>query len=89
MIATFIRFVDTSPQGTRQELFSLDPPLKGNTIVSVSMLSRAFDTGDPETLIFPAQEDGWITSIKPLGELYGATDANKALENAGYTVIRE
>ncbi|WP_280350401.1 hypothetical protein [Nocardia abscessus] len=78
-------------------LYRLDPPLKYESYgengfetseteyVIVSALSAAFDTGDAETYIFPADENGEVTSWGELrGSIRGFYDHELALKGAGY-----
>ena len=50
----------------------------------------AFDTGQPETFIFPSDESGKVTDFRELdGSQRGTLDHEKALVNAGYEVVVE
>jgi hypothetical protein len=86
--ATLMR--DVSQQnGARgvQHLYRLDPPLLGAEMVVVSAIDSAFDTGIPETYIFPADESGQVADWGELpGSYRGAADHGQALRNAGYEV---
>ena len=56
--------------------------------VAVSAISSAPDTGLPETYIFPCDEDGNILSwLEMEGSFQGGMDHERALNNAGFTVI--
>lgn len=86
--ATFISS-RTSPTKAYQAFFKLDVPLDGHEFVVASAIDYAFDRGMPETLIFPADKDGYITSWGELpGSIYDSADVNAAMESAGYVVVR-
>lgn len=56
--------------------------------IVVSAISIAFDTARPETFIFPADEDGNITSWGELdGSYQGGMDHGVALKRAGYEIV--
>lgn len=68
--------------------YRLDPPLCGHEYVRASALAAAFDTGRPETLIFPSDETGEVTDFGELpGSLRGVCDPDEAIRNAGYEVV--
>lgn len=78
-------------------LFRMEPPHEGHEHVVVSAVTPkptgipAIDTLpgilDPETLIFPTNPDGQVTSWTELpGSFLGAMDIPRALRNAGYEV---
>jgi hypothetical protein len=53
----------------------------------VSAIPAAFDTGEPETYIFPADSEGAVLHYGELdGSYQGGMDKNKALADAGYTI---
>lgn len=69
----------------RAALYQLDPPHEGCTHVVVSSAVAPF-TG-PETYIFPADENGDVIGLGPLGgSMRGTLIHENALNNAGYTL---
>lgn len=55
--------------------------------VIVSAINYAYDTGQPETFIFPADEDGLVRSYLEIdGSITGVCDHARALANAGYAI---
>ena len=71
--------------GMDGRLYKLDPPVP-TEFVLVSAIQAAFDTGMPETFIFPADEDGKVTSWGELeGSFQGGQDHEKALRGLGVT----
>ena len=55
--------------------------------VWVSALREAFDTGRPETYIFPCDKDGVVLSWGELeGSYRGGTDHKRALSRLGFKV---
>ena len=90
--ATFIKQLDGFNGDAR--LFKLNPPInesywdevpKSHEYVIVSAV-RAMFSG-PETYIFPANENGEVTSFGELpGSFRGGLDHEEALNNAGYDV---
>ncbi|MFF2631997.1 hypothetical protein ACFVR6_03850 [Microbacterium sp. NPDC058021] len=88
MTATLVRDV-TKQNGARGEmrLYRLSPPLAGWEFVVVSAVAAAFDTGRPETYIFPSSVNGGIAGWGELpGSFQGDMDHEAALSNAGYAV---
>ena len=66
-------------------LYKLDPPMGDHEYVIVSAVN-AYGT-EPETYIFPADEEGEATSMVELSGSYkGGLSHKQALENAGYEV---
>lgn len=56
--------------------------------VVVSGIQSAFDTIQPETFIFPADENGTILDWGELpGSFRGAVDHARALDRAGFTIV--
>ena len=71
-------------------LYRLSEPLEGHELVLVSAIPIAFDTGLPETYIFPSNEAGTITDWTKLpGSIQGVYDHAQALAGAGYELARE
>ena len=71
-------------------LYRLSEPLKGHEFVRVSAVHTMFDTGLPETYIFPSNEAGTITDWSELpGSIQGVYDHAQALAGAGYELARE
>ena len=76
-----------------QKLYKLSEPVKdgdGNDTehVIVSAVSAAFDTGQPETYIFPSDKDGNVTDWGEMeGSYRGGTDHDKAITDAGWSLI--
>lgn len=71
-------------------LYRLSEPLKGHEFVLVSAVHTMFDTGLPETYIFPSNEAGTITDWSELpGSIQGVYDHAQALAGAGYELARE
>lgn len=89
-IATQIGEPRISPSGAEQRQYRLSEPLDGNEYVVVSALPSAFDTGEPETYIFGCNEKGQIDSFFELpGSYRGGTSHRKALEGAGYIILKK
>lgn len=92
MKATFVKNVE----GFREhaELFRLERQAETRDgikfqFVVVSTIKWAFDTGMPETYIFPATSIGEVLNWRELdGSFQGAIDIDKALRDGGYEVIR-
>jgi len=60
---------------------------KETEYVVVSSLSAAFDTGRPETYIFPADKEGHVVSWGEIGASQrGTTSHKKVLRESGYTI---
>ena len=71
-------------------LYRLSEPLEGHDFVLVSAIHIAFDTGLPETYIFPSNEAGDDTDWTTLpGSIQGVYDHAQALAGAGYELARE
>ena len=71
-------------------LYRLSEPLEGHELVLVSAIRIAFDTGLPETYIFPSSEAGTITNWSDLpGSIQGVYDHAQALAGAGYELAPE
>jgi hypothetical protein len=81
-----------------QRLYRLDPPIEGyggydqpnptHEYVVVSALEAAFDTGRPETYIFPADETGHILSFGEIGASQrGTTSHELVVRESGYTIV--
>jgi hypothetical protein len=82
--ATYLpEFDSTSATDAYQRFYRLDPPLQGHEYVCVSAVMVL----DPETLIFPADEQGNITSFLDLDGSFKGLDHERALRNAGYEVV--
>jgi hypothetical protein len=91
MKATFVRSVEGF--AGYAELFRLEKPKNNNYVwfrfIVVSTIKRAFDTGMPETYIFPANSRGEVLSWRELeGSFRGAMDISKALRDGGYEEVR-
>ena len=93
-LAYFVKTIQKNARGTKT-LYRLEPPMEPSALtgdevceyVIVSALNLAFDTSEPETYIFPADEQGKITDYQELvGSFRGDTDNARALEGAGYTI---
>jgi len=84
--AYLVRDIPTRPDGPSQKLYRLgDLDLSDSGFVVVSAVIPLY--GGPETYIFPADEDGNITSWGELnGSFRGSLDHEKALRNAGYQI---
>ena len=83
--ATFIK--DMTTRTATQKLYRMSPPHEGHEYVAVSCVQSAFDTGLPETYLFPADSDGKITDWGELdGSLRGSLDHEEAIRSAGYVV---
>jgi hypothetical protein len=99
--ATFVRNIDGWRGDAR--LYKLSEPVtfsswddEGKIVetqtsfVIVSAISCAFDTGRPETYIFPANEEGNPLNMEELdGSFRGDMDHKKALTDAGYTITTQ
>jgi hypothetical protein len=99
--ATFIKRLEKW-QGLA-ELYRLDPPISYSRdsddpsepepelkteYVVVSALESAFDTGRPETFIFPSDGNGFVLDFLELhGSLCDVFSIEDALECAGYEVV--
>jgi hypothetical protein len=96
--ATFIKDTSESFKG-RASLYKFSPPMKytryeeegeienETEFVVVSSLERAFDTGKPETYIFPSDEEGKVLSWGEIGASQrGTTDHELVLNDSGYTI---
>lgn len=71
-------------------LYRLSEPLKGHGFVLVSAVHTVFDTGLPETYIFPSNEAGDFTDWTELpGSIQGVYDHAQALAGAGYELAPE
>jgi hypothetical protein len=91
MKATFIR--EATGFKEHAELFRLERTKTENGVrfnfIVVSTLECAFDTGLPETYIFPAYSNGKVVSWGELeGSFRGAMDISKALRDGGYEEVR-
>lgn len=90
-----------TPSGERGDwkLYKLDPPMKyerwdddtNDGYIEKEtehiIVSAAIVFGEPETYIFPSDENGSVTSWGEMpGSFKGALDHEEALRNAGYTV---
>ena len=94
--ATFIK--ELNGFNGEAHLYSFDPPLtwsdtKGKEhktkYAVVSAITSPFDTGRPETFIFPATRGGKVKDYLELeGSLYGDYDHKGAVEKAGYTIVK-
>lgn len=98
--ATQLMKLDWHHPGQDARVFRLDPPLSrfDDTVeetviidtVVVSAIREAFDTGLPETYIFPADEEG---NVVDWGELPGSArnvhDVEGVLNKLGYTVVKD
>ena len=68
--------------------YEVDPPIGGHKFVIVSAVASAFDTGEPETFIFKANEEGECISFLDLaGSQRGICDQSKVLEDLGYEIV--
>lgn len=99
--ATFIKS-QTSGSGADQRLYKLSESVQVSRnwldddeadeetteYVIVSALRNAFDTGGPETYIFPADETGEIIAWGELdGSARGVYDHDRVLAKAGFKVV--
>lgn len=81
--------------GHTKKLYRLSPPLTGEdwdggTYLHKYVIASGADVpySGPETYIFPANEHGEITDWGELdGSYRGDINCDKAIENAGYTVV--
>ena len=86
------RFIKLTYDANEQcaALYQLDPPHYGHEFVEVSAVIAKFgpNAGRWETLIFPADEHGFVTSYEHalVGSYRGDCDHDKALDLAGYGV---
>lgn len=96
--ATFVRDVSDNFNGTAH-LFKVNPPIAFSDswdeetltteYIVASSLTAAFDTGRPETFLFPTNEEGVILDWGELpGSQRGTTNIDAVLTEAGYEVIR-
>jgi hypothetical protein len=85
-IAKLIRDIEPmNDRVDRQTLYEMTPPLEGNRFVVVSAAHVPYS--GPETYIFPADEDGEVTTFRELdGSYKGGLSHKKALEDAGYVI---
>lgn len=84
--AVMIKDVSADFMG-RACLYRLSEPLGGYETVVVSALTSAFDTGQPETYIFGADENGKVLDWGELdGSQRGTTDHALVLGFAGYEI---
>jgi hypothetical protein len=85
-----VKFVKEVWSGRR--LYKLSESVETETgetteYVVISAISRAFDTGRPETFIFPANRKGEITDWQEMkGSIQGVQDFDVAIRNAGWSV---
>jgi hypothetical protein len=73
-----------------QKFESFEETFETKFIVSSAVFVENFFTGErvPETFLFPANENGQITSFLELrGSLNRVFDHEKAIENAGFTIV--
>lgn len=71
----------------RAAVYHLSEPLDGHTYVRVSAVDAPFS--GPETYIFGSDEDGEVVDWGELeGSFCGGMNHEKALRNAGYTLLR-
>ena len=99
--ATFIKSEKTSkgemrlyklsvPQPYGRCLWDEDVEKTYTEYVMVSAIYVAFDTGRPETYIFPADKDGKIMGWGEMdGSFQGGYNHERALRNAGFKVVEE
>ena len=88
--ATYVKTLEARVDGQIKKLYKLDPALNEIEYVVVSAIPCAFDTGEPETFIFSADETGDITSFSDLeGSFQGSIDIPKALKGLGYKIKKD
>lgn len=86
----------TNNYGYTKELYRLSPPLSGEDWEGEEYEHRYVIASGanvpysgPETYLFPANEKGEITDWRELeGSFRGGIDCDRAIENAGYVVVR-
>lgn len=91
MEARLIKTIPNKTHGGEMRLYKVKPlvEFRGETTdhLMVSAIPLAFDTGRPETYIFPANSAGEIISWGELeGSFRGGMDHEKALRDAGYEI---
>ena len=92
--ATFIKDLDLYSVSSDQKLYMVNVPVvydedKPTDYIVVSACASAFDTGIPETYIFPSNKHGEIIDWSELeGSFRGSEDHDKALIDGGYTIIK-
>jgi len=92
--AKFIR--DIEGWKSNAKLFKVTPKIEWDNLsgskpkteyVIVSAISFAFDTGQPETFIFPSDKEGNPLNMLELdGSSRGTTSHEEVLNNAGYKI---
>ena len=87
--ATIIKRQGNPNTNGDQVIAKCDPPMCGrHYYVCSRAISRAFDTGQAETYLFPCDEAGDITDWGELpGSFQGEMNHEQAFQNAGYTLI--
>lgn len=95
-IAVEVPFTDQYDRGIKK-LYRLSPPLTGEDLIGetyshkyvIASGANAPYSG-PETYVFPANEEGEIMGWSELeGSFRGDIDCDRAIENAGYTVLKD
>lgn len=82
--ATFVKNVTLGRSDGVVKLYKLSEPVEGTEYVVVSAIPFNYDTGNPETCIFPSDSDGIATWRKMKGSFQGAMDHDRALRGAGW-----
>jgi hypothetical protein len=86
-VATQIKSAETSRFNGDARFYHLSTPINGESHVIVSAISAAFDTGLPETFIFPAYPTGELKDWAELpGSHQGVYDPEGILTDLGYTI---
>lgn len=69
-------------------LYQLTPPLGGHeyVIASAIVIEGTLGLTGPETLVFPANENGAATSLREIAGGRGYLSHERALNEAGYTI---
>jgi hypothetical protein len=92
MVAKLIKTIPNKAKGGSMKLFRVSPPVnyrdgEETNYLIVSAIPSAFDTGNPETYIFPANKKGEIVSWGELeGSYRGGMSHEKALLGLGYEI---
>lgn len=92
MEAKFVKEIKNEDKGGSVKLFKVKPPAEYSdgektNFLMVSAIPCAFDTGRPETYIFPANKKGEVVSWGELdGSYRGGMNHEKALRDAGYEI---
>jgi hypothetical protein len=86
-VATQLKSAETTHFSGDARFYRLSTPINGESHIIVSAIHAAFDTGRPETFIFPAYPSG---ELKDWGELPGSQqdvyDPEGVLTDLGYDI---